>query len=52
MVHTVMKTVEAPRLHFIDVVGEIPVVVQRQIPMQDRFSCEFQRGSGDYLWHG
>ena len=33
MVQTVLKTVEAPRLQFIDAVGDIPVMVQREIPM-------------------
>ena len=40
MVQTVLKTVEGLRLQFIDVVGEIPVVVQRQISMQDQFRAK------------
>ena len=33
MVQTVLKTVEAPPLQFIDAVGDIPVMVQREISM-------------------
>ena len=46
MVWTVSKTVEAPRLQFIDVVDEILVVVQRQIAMQD----QFRANSNDVQW--
>ena len=44
--------VEAPRLQFIDAVGEIPAVVQMQITMQDQFRANSRRNSGPCLWQG
>ena len=55
MVETVLKTVEAPRLQYIDTIGEIPVVAKKQIPTQDQFrmnSHEFHKmtsGSDEFL---
>ena len=42
MVQTVLKTVEAPRLHFIDVVGAILFGADAD-PQAGPVSCEFQQ---------